>query len=59
MDGWMQGFFFFFFFQFCDVATIGDHLQEELAKFGNFRTKIPLNLAILVPFFQCKNPLYD
>jgi hypothetical protein len=34
------GFFFFFFFSiFCDVATIGDHLQEELAKFGNFRTK--------------------
>jgi hypothetical protein len=31
IQGW---FFFFFFFQFCDASHIGDHPQEELAKFG-------------------------
>jgi hypothetical protein len=25
--------FFFFFFQFCECSHIGDHPQEELAKF--------------------------
>ncbi len=31
----IPGFFFFFFlFQFCDVAKIGDHPQEDLAKSG-------------------------
>jgi hypothetical protein len=51
---------FFSFFQFCDVATIGDHLQEELAKIRQFQNKNSSKSGnFLVPFFQCKNPLYD
>ncbi len=48
--GWRQGYFthnstvfFCFFFQFCDVATFGDHPQGDLATF-DYKPAMKVNI---------------
>jgi hypothetical protein len=39
-----------FFFHFCDVATLSNHPQEDLAKFGCMTSRIVKNITIMFLF---------